>query len=69
MLIFVIVFFRSLHTTLTIIGWADYKRGDVRLTKAVTAHVNPFFKDLSKAIILIAKGKNKEAAEIMKKWT
>ena len=67
--VFIAVFFLVYIPTSTLIGWIDYKRGAVPVDQTVAARVNPFYKDLSRAIVLLAEGKNKEAAKTMKKWT
>jgi len=66
---FVVAFFLIYFPTSTLIGWIDYKRGAVPVDQAIAVLANPFFKDLSKAIIYLAEGKNEEAVKTMKKWT
>ena len=66
--VFAIVFFVTYLPLAVIIGWVDYKRGSVPVDSAIGARASPWAKDLAKAIILLAEGKNKEVVELMKKW-
>ena len=68
MVMFIVTFLIIYIPVSVLIGWLDYKRGAAPVDLAVAAHANPFFKDLAKAVVLLAEGKNKDAAEIMKKW-
>ncbi len=51
-----------------IIGYLDYKKASIRVASELQSKVSPYARDLAKAISLIAKGKNKEAEEILKRW-
>ncbi len=66
--VFALLFFIRYPPLATVIGWIDYKRGAVPVDQSIAAKVNPYFQDLSKAILLLAEGKNKEVVELMKKW-
>jgi len=65
---FAIVFFMVYIPLAVIIGYLDYKHFAVPVDMALTAKASPWNRDLAKALILIAEGKNKEAVEILKKW-
>jgi hypothetical protein len=69
MIMFIVTFLIIYIPVSVLIGWVDYKRGAAPVDLAVVAHANPYFKDLARAVVLLAEGKNKDAAEIMKKWT
>lgn len=47
-----------------IIGYLDYKKGTV----PIAAQVNPYSKDMAKAIYYISRGENDKAEEVIKKW-
>ena len=66
--IFTILFFLTYVPLAIIIGWIDYKRGAVPVDATVAAKANPWVRDLAKAILLLAEGKNDEVIELMKKW-
>lgn len=66
--VFALLFFIMYPPLATVIGWTDYKRGAVPVDQSIAAKVNPYFQDLSKAILLLAEGKNGEVVELMKKW-
>jgi len=67
--VFATVFFLTYIPLATLIGWQDYKRGAVPVDATLQANANPYFRDLAKAILLLAEGKNKEASKTLKKWT
>lgn len=66
--LFTILFIITYIPLATIIGWIDYQRGAVPVDQTVAVKANPWARDLSKAIILLAEGKNEEVVELMKKW-
>ncbi len=66
--IFIIVFLVTYIPLATIIGWVDYKRGSVPVDTAIGARASPYAKDMARAIILLAEGKNEEVVKLMKKW-
>jgi hypothetical protein len=66
---FAILFFITYLPLATVIGWIDYKRGAMPVDQTVAAKANPWVQDLSKAIVLLAEGKNEEVIKLMKKWT
>ncbi len=47
----------------------DYRRFAVPVETALATLSNPWAIDLTKALILIAEGKNEEAVKILKKWS
>lgn len=66
---FIIAFLITYVPLAIIIGWLDYRRLAVPIDLTLMARASPFSRDLAKALILIAEGRNKEAVEILKKWT
>ena len=69
MIVFAIAFF-FIHVPFSILlGWYDYKYLSIPVDKALGARASPWNRDLAKALILMAKGKNKEAIKILEKWT
>ena len=66
---FVIAFFLIYIPLAIAIGWYDYKRFAVPMERRLGALVNPWNRDLSKALILIAQGRNEEAIKLLEKWT
>jgi len=69
LLAFAIVFFLVYVPLAIIIGWYDYKRFAVPVESAIGARASPWNRDIAKALMLIAEGKNKEAVEVLRKWT
>jgi len=67
-IIFAITFACVYVPTAIIIGWYDYRKLSVPIDATLGAKASPWVRDLSKALILIAEGKNREAVEILKKW-
>jgi len=53
----------------TIIGWLDYRRLAVPVDMTVATRASPWHRDMAKALLLIAMGKNEEAVKILEKWT
>jgi predicted ABC-type exoprotein transport system permease subunit len=49
----------------TLLGFLDYKAGSIPRESAV----NPYTRDLAKALQLIAQGRNQEASELLDPWT
>lgn len=68
MLAFALAFFLTYIPLATIIGWLDYRRFAVPVDTALVAKASPWVRDLARALILIAEGKNKEAVELLRKW-
>jgi len=52
-----------------LLGWWDYRRGSVASAERVRYQANPWVSDVSRALMLLAQGKNEEAIEILRKWT
>ena len=69
LLAFAIVFFLVYVPLAIIIGWYDYRRFAVPVESAIGAKASPWNRDIAKALMLIAEGKNKEAIEVLRKWT
>ena len=65
---FVIAFFLIYIPLAIAIGWYDYKKFAVPMERRLGALVNPWNRDISKALILIAQGKNEEAIKLLEKW-
>ena len=68
LLAFAIVFFIVYIPLAVIIGWLDYRKFAVPVDTALIAKASPWTRDLAKALILIAEGKNEEAIKILRKW-
>jgi len=69
MIAFAIAFFFIYVPFSILLGWYDYKYLSIPVDKALGARASPWNRDLAKALILMAKGKNKEAIKILEKWT
>jgi len=65
---FALLFLVTYIPSAVVIGWLDYKRLAVPVEMGLTAHANPWVKDLSKALILIAEGKTEEAKKLLRRW-
>jgi len=52
-----------------LIGWYDYRRFAVPIESTLRARANPWTRDLARALICLAEGRNEEAARILRKWT
>ena len=52
-----------------LIGWYDYRKFAVPVDTSISAKASPWNRDIARALTLIAEGRNKEAIEILKKWT
>ena len=68
LLAFAIVFFLFYVPLAIIIGWYDYKKFAVPVESTIGAKASPYNRDIAKALMLIAEGRNKEAVEVLKKW-
>ena len=55
--------------TAILIGWYDYRRFAVPVESTLRARANPWTRDLARALICLAEGRNEEAARILRKWT
>lgn len=67
-LAFATAFFLAYVPLAILVGWLDYRRLAVPVESALAAKYSPWARDLAKALILIAEGKNKEAIELLRKW-
>jgi len=68
LLAFAVVFFMVYIPLAVVIGWLDYKKFAVPVDTALTAKASPWNRDLARALMLIAEGRNKEAIEVLRKW-
>jgi len=68
LLIFAATFFLVYVPVATVIGWYDYKKFAVPIDASLAARTSPWNRDIAKALMLIAEGRNTEAKEILKKW-
>jgi len=69
LLAFAAAFFLIYVPLAILIGWYDYKKFAVPVESTIGAKASPWNRDIAKALMLIAEGKNKEAIKILKKWT
>ena len=68
-LIFAVIFIPVYLLSCTVIGYLYARRSPVyRDTIEARVKLNPFFRDLAKAIILLSEGKAEEAKEILRRW-
>ena len=67
-LAFAAAFFLVYVPLAIIVGWLDYNRFAVPVESALAAKHSPWARDIAKALMLIAEGKNREAVELLKKW-
>jgi hypothetical protein len=68
LLAFAISFFIIYVPLAILIGWLDYKKYAVPVDSTLAAKSSPWHRDIARALMLIAEGKNAEAIEILKKW-
>jgi len=52
-----------------IICWYDYRRFAMPVELTLRARTNPWTRDLARALICLAEGRNEEAIRILEKWT
>ena len=69
LIIFTLVFFVVYVPLAVVIGWIDYKRGSVPVDSIIAYKASPYHRDLARAIMLLAEGKNKEVMTLMEIWT
>ncbi len=67
--IFAVAFIPVYIILATVIGWWDTKRGTMQTESIVGVRANPYFRDVAKALELIAQGRGQEAAEILRRWS
>lgn len=68
-LVFASIFVPVYLLSCTIIGYLYARRSPVyRGVVEAKVRLNPFFRDLARAIILLSEGKTNEAKEVLKKW-
>lgn len=68
LLVFALTFFLIYVPLATVIGWADYKKGAVPIETSLIAQTGPWYRDISRALILICEGKYDEAKKLLEKW-
>ena len=51
-----------------IIGWLDTKKGTIPVVGALDASVNPWSRDLVRALYLMCEGRHEEAKKVLEKW-
>ena len=68
LLIFAATFFLVYVPVATVIGWYDYRKFAVPIDASIAAKASPWTRDLAKALMFMAEGKNKDARKILKKW-
>jgi len=68
LMIFAATFFLVYVPVATVIGWYDYRKFAVPIDASLAARTSPWNRDVAKALMLIAEGKNTDAKEILKKW-
>ena len=66
---FAIAFLALYIPAAILIGWYDYRRFAVPVESTLRARANPWTRDLARALICLAEGRNEEAARILRKWT
>jgi len=69
LLAFAVSFFLVYVPLAIIIGWYDYRKFAVPVETSISAKASPWHRDITRALMLIAEGKNKEAVEVLRKWT
>ena len=65
---FAVTFFLVYVPLAVTIGWLDYKKFAVPAWAALGALVNPYTRDINKALALMCEGKYEEAKKVLKKW-
>ena len=68
LLIFAATFFLVYVPVATVIGWYDYRKFAVPIDASIAAKASPWVRDLARALMFMAEGKNKDARKILKKW-
>jgi len=66
---FAIAFLLLYIPTAILIGWYDYRRFAVPVESTLRARANPWTRDLARALICLAEGRNEEDARILRRWT
>lgn len=64
---FAVTFFLVYVPLAVVIGWLDYRKFAVPIDTVLVAKAFPWNRDLARALILIAEGKNREAIEVLRK--
>lgn len=67
--IFAVAFIPTYIVLATLIGWWDVRRGMMKTESIVGVQANPYFKDVAKALELIAQGRGDDAVEVLRPWT
>lgn len=63
-----IVFSVAYMTSCVLLGRWDFRKGTVPTEVALSTRVNPWVRDLSKAIILLSEGRKEEARKLLERW-
>ena len=66
---FAITFLLLYIPAAVLIGWYDFRRFAMPVELTLRARTNPWTRDLARALICLAEGKNEEAVKILRKWT
>lgn len=67
-LVFTITFFLAYIPLATLIGWYDYKKFSMPIELSLSAKASPWNRDITMALIHIARGENEEAVKLLEKW-
>ncbi len=65
---FAITFLTIYVPAAVVIGWLDYKKLAVPVDQALAAEASPYARDLARALLLIAQGRNEEAIRVLRRW-
>ncbi len=52
----------------TVIGWLDMRKGMLPVEGAIVGEVNPWVRDLLRALYLLAEDRKEEAKKVLEKW-
>ena len=66
--IFALVFPVVYVSLAVFIGWIDRRKGAVPVDVMLVATVNPWVRDLAKALKLMNEGRHEEASQILERW-
>jgi len=67
--VFAIAFLMLYIPAAILIGWYDYRKLAVPVDTTILARASPWRRDLAKALVYLAEGKNEEAKKVLLKWT
>lgn len=63
-----VVFSLTYVSVCVVLGRWDFKKGTVPTEVELSTRVNPWVRDLSRAIILLTEGKSDEARRLLERW-